>query len=88
MPYFSLVDFDPIESTPLIMNHHEILIQIQSYQTMFTFLIDSGLLAAGRECNYGQEMVLRERPNTQDISKDRYHWNSDHFWQVFTLLQT
>ena len=52
MPYFSLVDFDPIESSPLIMNHHEILIQIQSYQTMFTFLIDSGLLAAGRECDY------------------------------------
>ena len=57
------------------MNHYEILKLIQSYQTIFTFLVDRGLLTAGRKCDYGQEMVLRERPNT----KDGYHWNSDHF---------
>ena len=52
------------------MNHHELLTLIQSYQTIFTFLVDRGLLAARRECDCGQEMVLRERPCTQD----GYHW--------------
>ena len=52
------------------MNHHELLTLIQSYQTIFTFLVDHGLLAARRECDCGQEMVLRERPYTQD----GYHW--------------
>ena len=52
------------------MNHHELLTLIQSYQTIFTFLVNRGLVAARRECDCGQEMVLRERPNTQD----GYHW--------------
>ena len=52
------------------MNHQELLTLIQSYKTIFTFLVDHGLLAARRECDCGQEMMLRERPNTQD----GYHW--------------
>ena len=56
--------------TDFTLNHQELLTLIQSYQTIFTFLVDRGLHAARRECDCGQGMVLRERPNTQD----GYHW--------------
>ena len=52
------------------MNRHELLTLIQSCQTIFAFLVDRGLLAAKRDCTCGNEMVLRERPN----SEDGYHW--------------
>lgn len=52
------------------MNHYELLTLIQSYRTIFTFLVDRGLLAATRKCHCGQQMVLRDSPNTED----GYHW--------------
>ena len=33
------------------MNHHELLTLIQSYHTIFTLLVDRGLLAARRQCH-------------------------------------
>lgn len=56
------------ESTPLIMNHYEILKLIQSYQTIFTFLVDRGLLTAGRKCDYGRDGVKRETKHERWIS--------------------
>ena len=56
--------------THFIMNHHELLTIIQSYQTIFTFLVDRGLLAARRQCHCGTDMVLRERSE----SEDGFHW--------------
>ena len=52
------------------MNNHELLTIIQSYQTIFTFLVDRGLLAARRQCHCGTDMVLRERSE----SEDGVHW--------------
>ena len=52
------------------MNHYELLTLIQSYQTIFTFLVDRGLLAARRQCYRGTDMVLRERSE----SEDGFHW--------------
>ena len=54
------------------MNHHELLTIIQSYQAIFTFLVDGGLLAARRQCqcHCGTDMVLRERSE----SEDGFHW--------------
>ena len=52
------------------MNHIELLNLIQSYHTIFTFLVDRGLLAARRKCQCGQYMVLRENAN----SEDGYYW--------------
>lgn len=52
------------------MNHIELLNLIQSYHTIFTFLVDRGLLAARRKCDCGQYMVLRENAN----SEDGYYW--------------
>ena len=51
------------------MNHHELLTLIQSCHTVFTFLVNRGLLAARRRCSCGNEMVLRN-----DNSDDGYHW--------------
>ena len=52
--------------THFIMNNHELLTIIQSYQTIFTFLVDRGLLAARRQCHCGTDMVLRERSESED----------------------
>lgn len=52
------------------MNHIELLNLIQSYHTIFTFLVDRGLLAARHKCDCGQYMVLRENAN----SEDGYYW--------------
>ena len=48
------------------MNHYELLTLIQSYQTIFTLLVDRGLLAARRQCYRGTDMVLRERSESED----------------------
>ena len=49
-----------------IMNHFELLTLIQSFHSIFTFLVDRGLIASRSECSCGSDMVLKERQNTPD----------------------
>ena len=56
--------------THFIMNHYELLTLIQSYHSIFTFLVNRGLIAASWTCHCGHAMVLREITNSQD----GYHW--------------
>ena len=69
------------------MNHIELLNLIQSYNTIFTFLVNHGLLAARHECQCSQDMVIREKAN----SEDGYYWEcpvrhrvyrGDHFENI------
>lgn len=48
------------------MNHFELLTLIQSFHSIFTFLVDRGLIASRSECSCGSDMVLKERQNTPD----------------------
>ena len=52
------------------MNHIELPNLIQSYDTIFTFLVNHGLLAARHKCQCSQNMVIREKAN----SEDGYYW--------------
>ena len=48
------------------MNHFELLALIQNSQTIYTFLVDCGLLVSRRECVCDAQMILKERQNTTD----------------------
>ena len=50
------------------MNHFQLLAFIQSFQSIFTFLADRGLLASWQECAWSMQMVLKERQNTPEWS--------------------
>ena len=51
------------------MNHFELLALIQSFQSVFTFLADRGLLASWRECACSTQTVLKERQNTPELKR-------------------
>ena len=48
------------------MNHFDLLTLIQNFQTIYTFLVDHGLLASRRECVCSVRMILKERQKTTD----------------------
>ena len=48
------------------MDHFELLVLIQNFRTIYTFLVDNGLLASPPECVCSAQMILKERQNTTD----------------------
>ena len=50
------------------MNHFQLLALIQSFQSIFAFFTDHGLLASWQECAWSMQMVLKERQNTPEWS--------------------